>query len=205
MITIKPIIQEDLVFIAQIHQKAFPESALTKLGEEAVKRYYEWQVFGPHDCLAISATIQDKIVGFCFGGVFRGALGGYLRKNRSFLFWQVLFRPWLLLNELFRERIVSALRSLRFIPALKKNSSIDSGYKPKSYGILSIAVDPQVQARGIGRALMLAAEQDAIEKDFEQMHLTVSPKNLQAINFYIGLGWVKKGVSWSGAMKKKLK
>jgi len=38
------------------------------LGTEAVRRYYEWQLVGPHEVTAISAYINTELVGFCFGG-----------------------------------------------------------------------------------------------------------------------------------------
>ena len=201
---IRNITIEDLQAISGIHLRAFPDSALSKLGLEAVRRYYHWQLTGPHESHSIIALNNQKIVGFCFAGVFHGALGGFLRKNQTFLVRRVISRPWLLFNELFRVRILSALRSLKIIPRKKIKSQPSPNKKLKIYGILSIAVDPQIQSRGVGRALMKAAEQDAIDKGFEQMGLTVSPKNLQAINFYTGLGWVKKGDPWAGSMIKNL-
>jgi ribosomal protein S18 acetylase RimI-like enzyme len=202
---IRNITIEDLQAISDIHLRAFPGSALTKLGLEAVRRYYHWQLTGPHESYSIIAIDNQQIAGFCFGGVFHGALSGFLRINQAFLVRRVMSHPWLLFNELFRSRVKSALLSLKIIRMRKKQSLEVSENKPKSYGILSIAVDPQIQSRGIGRALMLAAENDAIEKGFEQMHLTVSPKNLQAIKFYAGLGWVKKNEPWSGSMIKYLR
>lgn len=34
--------------VAGVHVAAFPSSALTRLGSEAVRRYYLWQIEGPH-------------------------------------------------------------------------------------------------------------------------------------------------------------
>ncbi len=195
---------EGLQAISGIHLRAFPESSLSKLGLEAVRRYYHWQLTGPHECCSLLAIDNHHIVGFCFGGVFHGALSGFLKLNQAFLVRRVIARPWLLFNELFRVQVLFALRSLKILRRKKIHSQDLSKKIIKTYGILAIAVDPQIQSRGVGRALMLAAEQDAIEKGFEQMHLTVSPKNLQAINFYLGLGWVKKGDPWAGLMIKKI-
>ncbi len=52
---------------------------------------------------------------------------------------------------------------------------------------------------------MEAAENDARLKEFSQMHLTVNPKNTQAVNFYHKLGWMKNGEPWQGSMVKPLK
>ncbi|CAG0992531.1 hypothetical protein ANRL4_02561 [Anaerolineae bacterium] len=42
-----------LPFVVQIHRAAFPDSALTKLGAEAVRRYYLWLMTGPHDAVNV--------------------------------------------------------------------------------------------------------------------------------------------------------
>ena len=203
-IIVRDAVEKDLEWISNIHIKAFPNSALSKLGAESVKRYYEWQLVGPHECLSLVALLDEKIVAFCFSGVFKSALGGFLQKNRNFLIVRVFFHPWLLFNEIFREKIFEALRSLKVLPKKKQDTDQLPKKKMRSYGILSIAVDPDVQTKGIGRLLMEKAENNAIEKRFEQMHLSVNSDNLQAINFYLGLGWVKKGDPWTGSMIKNL-
>ena len=145
------------------------------------------------------------MLGFCFAGVFHGALGGFLQKNKKFLFYRVLLRPWLLFNEIFRDRLKTALRSLKIIsPKKEKSNPTSNSEKIRSFSILSIAVDPAIQAKGVGKKLMHAAEQEAVKQNYPQMGLTVSPENLQAIKFYAGLGWVKKGDPWSGSMIKNL-
>lgn len=60
---IRPLTVEDLLDVAHIHIQAFPDSALTKLGREAVRRYYEWQIVGPHDALNIGVFAQNEILG----------------------------------------------------------------------------------------------------------------------------------------------
>lgn len=100
-----------------IHQLAFPQSAMTHLGSEATKRYYDWLLTGPHpDAFCIGLECELTLVGFCFGGRFNAATGGFLQKNRTFLIGRVLTHPWLVFNPLFRERLtlgVTILRRLR--------------------------------------------------------------------------------------------
>lgn len=110
---IENIKSNNLQTVAEVHISAFPTSALTHLGKEAVRRYYEWQLIGPHDCLAIGAfDEQGRMLGFCFGGVFRGSLSGFVGKNKKFLVIQVIKRPWLILtNSIFRDRIRLGLRA----------------------------------------------------------------------------------------------
>jgi len=204
-IELKIIKEVDLAEVARIHINAVPESALTKLGHEVVCRYYLRQLTRAYDCYAVAASKNGKLLGFCFGGIFHGALSDFLRINKKFLIKQVFLHPWLLANQIFRDRLIIALHSLKVLPA-KKNKPTTSVIKEnsRSFSILSIAVDPFTQSRGVGRILMQAAEKKAIEKGFNQMDLSVNPKNLQAINFYLGLGWVKKGDPWAGSMIKNL-
>jgi ribosomal protein S18 acetylase RimI-like enzyme len=196
--------------VAEIHVAAFPDSALTMLGPEAVRRYYEWLLTGPHECFALGASVKTDIMGFCFAGVFSGAMSGFLRRNRAFLFGRVLIRPWLGINPLFRERAAMGLRILRRFglqQASTPSAAAPSGAKPESlFGILAVAVHPDSHGQGIGRALMDEAERSARRCDFKEMQLTVESSNHRAISFYEGLNWEKildQG-AWHGEMRKSL-
>lgn len=202
----------DLPRVSEIHLAAFPDSALTLLGAEAVRRYYEWLLTGPHECFALGASVDaDILMGYCFGGVFNGALSGFLRQNRAFLFGRVLLRPWLGLNPLFRERATAGLRILRRFgrqpPTAPLPSSAVAEPKPGlPFGILGIAVHPDAHGQGIGTALMAEAERTARRSEFKEMNLTVQMSNTQAISFYEGLSWEKtlEQGAWRGEMRKAL-
>ncbi len=206
---IRPLTIEDLPNVAQVHMQAFPNSALTKLGREAVRRYYEWQITGPHEALNIGVYDEDTLLGFCCGGIFRGALGGFLEKNRAFLIRRVISRPWLLLNPLFRERAWFAISRLcrRFLPRYKRSVAQSTAARPKpipSFGILSIAVAPQYQGSGAAQLLMEYSERVAVERGFTRMNLTVHPSNKRAVRFYEKMGWRRdmKDGRWDGHMSK---
>lgn len=206
IIQIRSIRAEDLFSIADVHLAAFPESALTALGRETVRRYYEWQLTGPHQAFAICAIEQDRLAGYCFGGVFQGAMLGFLRKNRNYLALRVLTHPRLALNPLFRDRLAMGLNVLRRFSKRKPQQAMNQNPRPKPFGILSIAVSPAVQSRGIGRRLMEESEQYARLQGFPEMQLSVNPDNDQAVRFYESLGWTRvlKGETWPGEMRKSL-
>lgn len=202
----------DLPAVAAIHSAAFPDSSLTKLGREAVRRYYEWQIVGPHDGVNIGAFTDDVMLGFCFGGIRRGALGGFLEKNRRFLIIRVATRPWLLFNPLFRERAQFAIQRLfgklrPSRPPLVASSLPVVPQPVPAFGILSIAVDPRYQGSGAAQLLMEYSEQEALRHGFSRMHLTVHPSNTRAVRFYEKMGWQREpntSESWSGNMIKPL-
>lgn len=202
---ITPLQVTDLDDIVNIHLAAFPKSALTLLGKEAVRRYYEWQLTGPHQCLAIGAVDDSgRIAGFCFGGVFHGALSGFVEKNKKFLVLQVLQRPWLVFtNPIFRDRLSLGIRVSRnrVLPLDQESKN-----KHNVFGILAIAVDQDLQGKGIGQLLMRYSETYAIAQGFTQMRLTVARDNHQAIHFYEMNDWYKEINSngWTGTMIKDL-
>ena len=201
-ITIRSLNQNDLDSVVEIHLNAFADRALASLGREAVRRYYEWQLLGPHDAIALGIFHREKLAGFCFAGVFRGALFGFLRKNRRFLVWRVITHPWLLVAPFFRERIHQAWNIFRRRPGAPNLQQV----KPMiSFGILAIAVDPQTQGMGLGKRLMAETEKIAIGRGFSHLHLTVDIHNTQAISFYEDLGWQKLPSTdrlWRGSMAK---
>ena len=194
----------DLPSIVLVHCAAFAGSGLTLLGAEAVRRYYLWQLTGPHDALALGAFRNDQLGGFCFGGLFRGAMTGFLRRNRMYLAARLLTRPWLMGNPIVRDRVRQAGLLLGSRP--RPTSVAASHATTLSFGILSIAVDPTHRQHGIGRQLMQEMERHARARGFTRMNLSVEPANTGAVRFYERLGWAKvpAGEGWDGTMIRTL-
>ena len=208
--TLKEISKEHLNEITKVHLSSFSDSALTKLGGDVVRQYYLWQLDKSHEKVrAVMAMVGNDCAGFSFSGVFKDSTSGFVDKNKTLLAKKVISRPWLVFNPLFRDRLLFGMRLLKNFNGRKK-SSRDVQRKDnqtKSFGILAIAVSPAHQKLGIGKILMLDAENEAVKAGFERMHLTVSPTNEKAIRFYENLGWTKslKDGVWKGSMIKMLK
>lgn len=193
----------DLPEVSRIHMKAFPESLLTALGRGSVERYYSWLLTGPHQVTALKAEAEGKTAGFCFGGVFRGALSGFVRKNAAYLFFSVLVRPAVYFNPETHSRLS---QGLKILTGRREKMSPAREPETKSFGILSVAVDPAFQGFGAGGALMAESEKIARELGFRSMDLTVRPENVKAVSFYKNSGWrpVEAGTVWKGRMLKTL-
>jgi ribosomal protein S18 acetylase RimI-like enzyme len=189
--------------IARVHARAFPDAAITALGPDIIVRYYEWLLDGPHDAEILGAWHADRLVGFCAAGVFRGAMSGFLRRNRYRLAARVLRHPRLLSNEIVRDRIVAAARTMVRFSRFTQVMTPQEPPHPR-FAILAVATDPDVRGLGAGRALMLASEQRARERQFAQMTLSVHRDNARAIRFYEQLGWARAGAPWTGQMTKQL-
>ena len=201
-IVTRPLQADDLDRVAAIHCAAFSTSPLTLLGREAVRRYYAWLLGGPHDVTAVGAFSSGQCVGFSFGGVFRGAMTGFLKRNRVYLGLRVLSHPWLLARAPFRSRL---WQGLRILGRRQKKPGPAPSATP-SFGILSIAVDPAWQGSGAASALMRESESAAVRLGFRQMHLTVHPENARAVRFYEKSGWRRhpEGPTWSGSFRRSL-
>jgi ribosomal protein S18 acetylase RimI-like enzyme len=196
----------DLQAVADIHLAAFPDAALSQLGREAIRRYYEWQLTGPHQIIALGCENESCLVGFCFAGVFSGAMSGFLSKNKRYLSKRILTHPWLLANPLVRERGLTSLTIIRRTRQVWAKASTPSIQQNDSFGVLAIAVHPKNQARGLGGMMMETVEVYAREKGFRQLGLSVSIVNTQAITFYEKQGWrkVANEDGWTGKMLKDI-
>jgi ribosomal protein S18 acetylase RimI-like enzyme len=181
---------EDLDGIARIHIAAFPESELGRQGAESVKRNYRFQFEGPHDLTAIGARLDGALVGFLFGGVFRGSTIGFVKREWRYLLLQALRHPSTLLRPVALKRALLAVQLL-FRRAPAPMAEDPTRVADRSFGVLSIAVDPAAQGMGIGGLVMEAAIAAARALDFEQMHLTVHRDNHEAIRFYERFGWTQ--------------
>ncbi|WP_421121266.1 GNAT family N-acetyltransferase [Aquihabitans daechungensis] len=197
---------DDLSEVATLHVEAFPDSELTRLGHEAVRRNYLWQFEGPHDLVALGVRSDGRLVGFLFGGVFRGSTIGFVKREHWFLLGRVLRNPSMIVNAKSLSRIGLAVRLLsrRTGPPQSENPA---AVPPRSFGVLSVAVDPSTQGSGVGQVLMAEAEARARAAGFARMHLTVHPENHRAVRFYEEGGWSRaEGAdgTWIGQMTLQL-
>lgn len=186
---IRPLEPEDLDEITHVHTVAFSDSLLTVLGPRVVRRYYEWQLTGPHDCVAIGAWAEGALTGFCFAGRFRGAMSGFVARNRGVLLRSALAHPIAVMR---RWRGTFWRSALGMIARVGRRSPDDPMSLTPVYGILAIAVDPSAARRGIGRRLMESVETHAAASGVDEMELTVRPDNSSAIAFYESLGFKRE-------------
>jgi ribosomal protein S18 acetylase RimI-like enzyme len=153
---------------------------------------------GPHEAYVFGATIDGKLAGFCFSGVFPSAIAGYMRQNWAFLAWRLVTHPSLLRNPFFAERLQRALHVL----FQSKTPPATNGRSKRPFDILSIAVDPSVQRMGLGELMMERARALAAENGFHVMTLMVNTENQQAVRFYEKIGWERALMNgeWRGNM-----
>ena len=193
---------DDIEDVTRVHAAAFPRSALTQLGNEAVGRYYRSLLLGPHRIDAFGARINGDLAGFCFGGIAPAAMPAFLRQNVGLLSRRLLLQPWLVADPMFRDRIKRSFSAFRRGHAPSYPDALPQADR-RPYDILSIAVDPRWQRRGIGKVLMEHARATASRNGYYAMTLMVNTDNEQATGFYESLGWKKhcKSGQWRGNME----
>jgi ribosomal protein S18 acetylase RimI-like enzyme len=210
VMTIQRLRRDDLPHVARVHCAAFPQAAISRLGQEAVRRYYEALMNGPHETVGLAAFEADgELRGFCFVGVRHEAESAYLRQNLVFVLGRIARKPWLLLDSFFFNRLLSGVRLL--LPRRERRPAhvampVDSPPPRPSYGIQVIMIDPAHQRKGYGKRLMEAAEQFAATRGHDYIELSVFTDNAKAISFYEKTGWKRKirNERWDGLMSKQL-
>lgn len=183
----------DVVAMAELHARVFPDSVLTRLGTDALGRYYRWQVEGPHQVEAFGVRRQGRLLGLVVGGRFRGSMIGFVKHNSFFLAGRVARHPGLLVEERGRRAVRSGLRLLARRSARTRVERPER-VPDRSFGLLLVAVDPEAQRSGLGRTLLEEAERRATLAGRERLHLTLDPTNWGAMAFYTELGWQRLGV-----------
>ena len=111
----------DLDSVAKLHLNSFPNSLLSLLGVESVIKYYRWQFDSGAEIYPLGMFVENKLIGYCIGGNFKAALGGFLGQNKLFHAVSILRNPKVILNKRFISNIYESLRlSIKF-SSKKKN------------------------------------------------------------------------------------
>lgn len=195
----------DIVAMNKLHIEAFPDRALSLLGESAISSYYQILLDHPKFCLRIGAFDGARLVGFLVGGEMNGITPTFVRKNLTRLALHVITHPWLLAKPIVRSRIRMTVKMLRKWKPRTQPQPRKSVRSLKTFSILVIAVDPTAQCKGVGKQLMQRAEQVAAEHGYDRMHLSVDVNNTNAIGFYEHLNWKRHHPEkWCGGMIKPL-
>lgn len=206
---VRPLTLDDLPDIVRIHQQSFPDAAMTLLGSSVLDRYYRWQFIGDHPMpSALGVWRCGVLVGFLFGGVRHDAVSGFARRFLMIIAVGAVTHP-AGTAKLVGPKLMPVVRLMfrrQSPPAVTRHAPVNSAQAPiegrKSFGILSIAVEPQWQGRGAASELMTVAEQEAHLSGLRSMSLTVDPSNLRAVRFYERQGWHRSSPSaaWTGLM-----
>jgi GNAT superfamily N-acetyltransferase len=166
--------------LAQLHIAEIHHGTLPLLGKRFLARLYQELTRAPQSGIW-AAHDAGRMVGFVAGcadlaAAYRAAL------RRSAI-------PLALLGA----RGLVSLTALRKLPALllyplRARGARDSGGAPRAE-LLAIAVDPEMQGKGIGRDLVLALETAFREWRVDQYAVTTNRAETASNAFYVSLGF----------------
>lgn len=178
MIAIRKATRNDIEAIVRVHEAAFPDFFLTKLGTSFLRLYYN-SVMNHKDGVLLACKMDGIIIGLCAGTVLSAGFNSKLIKANIIKFgiesMKILFtKP---------KALIHLIKNM----SKEDSSAGDDGNYAE---LLSIAVDPKVQRSGAGKAMLLELEKVIKEKGGERLSLTTDYEdNEKAIGFYKSLGY----------------
>jgi ribosomal protein S18 acetylase RimI-like enzyme len=165
---LRQIDNRDIPAIALIHKQSFDKTHFTSFfSPDLLSRYIKILIdFNPYSYLAEE---NDRILGYLIGGNKTGAaLDIFTKNNYLKIILALLLHPGFIL-----EKMQSVLLKLNKI----KISTVE-------YKIYIIASLPEVQGKGIGRALINIFENELRVNGIREYGLSVREQNNNAISFY---------------------
>ena len=162
----------------EIHMKAFPGFFLSFLGRRFLKEFYKSFATDSQGIGFVAKELDGKILGVVVGPI-----------NPRGYFKRLLINSWgrfclASIGAVVRKPI-SALRILR---AIFYRGNTPTG--PPRALLSSIAVDPEVQGRRVGKALVERWVEEVQQRGLTGCYLTTDADGNEVVNnFYQYLGW----------------
>lgn len=178
MLYIRKAKESDIENVVEIHFAAFPDFFLSQLGRKFLTLYYN-SVRKHKEGILLVCEKDGEIIGLCAGTLLSSGFNAKLIKSNLFRYG-VESLKLLFTNP---KSLIHLIKNMK-----KENSSIgDDGTYAE---LLSIAVNPNVQRSGVGKAMLLALEEEVKKNDGKRLSLTTDYEdNEKAIGFYKSLGY----------------
>jgi ribosomal protein S18 acetylase RimI-like enzyme len=186
---VRPATQPDIPYVVKTHEASFRGFFMTLLGKPFLAEYYKLVLRFEHGLLLV-AEEEGQVIGFVSGFLHPERFYQMMKANKlrfgQHLFLATLTRPALWVKIL--QRFLSVSRTARR-PAQELDVPI---------GVLSelssIAVHPEMAAKGVGKQLVLAFLEESWRRGAECVYLTTDADGNEAVNrFYQRLGFLLVG------------
>lgn len=175
---IAPLAPEDVNLVVKLHLRAFPDFFLSFLGPRFLREFYLAFLMDPVGMAFVARNGQDGVVGAIVGPLDPRGFFGRLLRRRWWAFGLASVTALL-------QRPSSASRLAR---ALVYRGEAPVG--PVRALLSSIAVSPDAQGQGIGRALVQRWLDEARSRGARGCFLTTDAENNDLVNrFYLSQDW----------------
>jgi ribosomal protein S18 acetylase RimI-like enzyme len=171
---IRKIEDRDLNSIIKIHTQAFPDHFLTKLGPLFLKQYYR-DVSKNKLGILLGIFQNEILIGICAATKHSANFNKKIILQNPFMY--ILFALYLIVTKpRYLYRLVKNINKVSF------DGNDDGNYAE----LLSIAINPNIQGKGVGKLLLIALEDMLYQQSIYYLSLTTdSFNNDKALNFYI--------------------
>jgi ribosomal protein S18 acetylase RimI-like enzyme len=172
---------EDVKSLVDLHYKCFTKKdhIAMRFGKSFILATYKWFVTSPQEFVVI-AKHGDSLIGFQSVSE-RSYDAPMLRASLREALTGLIFHPWLA----FHPELLTRLLRLLF---RQHKESIDSARVAQ---LAFIGVDPQVQGKGIGKALVRAAVSACRERGMEAITTGVLRQNLRSKAMLESAGFIE--------------
>jgi len=174
---IRPMLATDLLQVVDVHLKSFQGFFLTFLGQNFLTLLYK-SILSDSQGIVLVASSNGKIEGFVAGVTHQVQFYEHLIMKKKWAF------AWAALSALLKRPAIASrlIRSLRR-PAEARQSSVEAC-------LMSIAVRPESEGKGIGQQLVEAFCQTLAERGVDAVCLTTDRDNNEGEKrFYLELGF----------------
>jgi ribosomal protein S18 acetylase RimI-like enzyme len=176
--TIRPMLPDDVPAVVQIHCDGFPGFFLTFLGPAFLRLFYDQLLQDPTGIALVATVDSDDIVGFVAGSTDQHTFYRRLAREKKWAFATAA------LGALGRRPAIAG----RLLRALRRPR--DSQDASAGACLMSLAVRPSIQTRGIGRKLVEAFCRTVAARGINAICLTTDRDNNDQVNrFYLGQGF----------------
>lgn len=175
---IAPLAPNDVDMVVKLHLRAFPDFFLSFLGPRFLREFYFSFLMDPVGMAFVARSEQDGVVGAIVGPLDPRGFFGRLLRRRWWAFGLASLAA-LLRRPSSASRLARALVYRGEAPAGQVRALLSS-----------IAVSPDAQGKGIGRALVERWLDEARSRGARGCFLTTDAENNYAVNrFYLSQGW----------------
>jgi ribosomal protein S18 acetylase RimI-like enzyme len=176
--TIRPMLPDDVPAVVQIHLDSFPDFFLTFLGSAFLRLFYGELQQDPTGVALVATFDSGAIVGFVAGTTDQHTFYQRLAREKKWAFASAA------LGALGRRPAIAG----RLLRALRRPR--DSQDASAGACLMSLAVRPSIQTRGVGRKLVEAFCQTVAARGMKAICLVTDRENNDQVNrFYLGQGF----------------
>lgn len=184
----------DVAGVAEVHQKAFPNYFLTKLGLDVLQAFYSEFIIQSVGFASV-ALEQGKPIGFVVGTISSSELYDRFYKKNFLLVARNVVRCLItdsFIRQHFRSRLLHVQKAIMAKLMRTQKSTTKSGPSRVQARLLSIGITSEARGTGSAEKMTKHFLQQLQKASIKEVGLSVFRDNIRAISFYEKTGWKRE-------------